>query len=216
MARQARAELTRRRIIDAAVDAFGEVGYMGAMLGDVVDRADITKGALYHHFESKEALAWTIIEEGTERGLAAFRRMCESAAPAVENMVRGVLAAGELADRDKMVAVTGKLLRSVGEFDPAASHVYKRWLEAIVSQVSRVRAEGDLRDGLDPALAGEALTGAVIGSALLANETVGPGARAGQLTRLWEFLLPALVKEHTVPRLREFLDRESARVSRGI
>ena len=55
--RQARSEATRRKIIDSAVDLINEIGYPAAGLGDIIERAELTKGALYYHFDSKEALA---------------------------------------------------------------------------------------------------------------------------------------------------------------
>jgi len=39
MSVQARAEATRQKIIDAAVDLFEEVGYGGTSLGDILARA---------------------------------------------------------------------------------------------------------------------------------------------------------------------------------
>lgn len=40
-----------------------ERGYQGADLDAVLERAGVTKGALYYHFENKEALGHAIIEE---------------------------------------------------------------------------------------------------------------------------------------------------------
>ena len=54
MARQVRSEVTRRRILDAAIEVFGEVGYAAAAWGTIIERTGMTKGALYHHFDSKE------------------------------------------------------------------------------------------------------------------------------------------------------------------
>ena len=38
----------------------------------------MTKGALYHHFDSKDALATATIEQGTHLTRDAFRHVCES------------------------------------------------------------------------------------------------------------------------------------------
>ena len=78
MARQVRSEVTRRKIIDAAIDVFGEVGYAAAGWGTIIERTGMTKGALYHHFDSKDSLASAIIEEGSETLVAAFRNVCGS------------------------------------------------------------------------------------------------------------------------------------------
>jgi AcrR family transcriptional regulator len=41
---------TRRRLIAAAAKVFSEEGLIGTLLDDVVAEADVTKGAVYHHF----------------------------------------------------------------------------------------------------------------------------------------------------------------------
>jgi len=67
MAVQARADATRRKIMDAAVDLFDEVGYGDTPLSAIIDRAKITKGAFYYHFADKEAVAAAIIDDGGVR-----------------------------------------------------------------------------------------------------------------------------------------------------
>lgn len=67
MARQVRSEATRQKILDSAIEVFGEVGYAAAGWSTIIERTGMTKGALYHHFDSKESLASNIIEEGSDR-----------------------------------------------------------------------------------------------------------------------------------------------------
>ena len=47
MAPQARSEATHQKILNAAIDLFGEVGYAAAGLGEIIERVGMTKGALY-------------------------------------------------------------------------------------------------------------------------------------------------------------------------
>ncbi len=56
MARQTRSEATRRKLLDAAIEVFTEVGCVGTARASIIERAGVTKGALYHHFETMEAL----------------------------------------------------------------------------------------------------------------------------------------------------------------
>jgi AcrR family transcriptional regulator len=114
--RQARSEATRRKIIDAAVQLFNDVGYSNAGLGDIVEHAGMTKGALYHHFSSKEALAVAIIDEGSDILLRTFKGICRSSAPALESMIHGVLVVVELANTDKLVRMGAVLLRIFAKF----------------------------------------------------------------------------------------------------
>jgi AcrR family transcriptional regulator len=53
---QQRALETRRRILDAARAVFAARGFAAATVDDVVAAAEVSKGALYHHFDSKEEL----------------------------------------------------------------------------------------------------------------------------------------------------------------
>ena len=55
-------EKTRARILDAAQGLILEVGFGATTVDAVVARAGITKGAFFHHFPSKGALAQAVIE----------------------------------------------------------------------------------------------------------------------------------------------------------
>src|SRR5690348_13186997 len=124
MVRQARSEATRKRIMTAAVDLFAEVGYQATALGDIIDRAKMTKGAFYYHFDSKQALATAVIEEGAGTALAAFRRVGEPSAPSLERMIRGVFVVADLVRTDKMVRTGAQLIRAFGEFNNATESTH--------------------------------------------------------------------------------------------
>lgn len=47
---------TRRTLLRAAADAFAERGFNGAKIDDIADRAGVTKGAIYGHFNGREDL----------------------------------------------------------------------------------------------------------------------------------------------------------------
>lgn len=53
---QQRSELTRRRILDATFELLKEKGVSGFRIADVALRAGVSRGALVHHFRSKDAL----------------------------------------------------------------------------------------------------------------------------------------------------------------
>ena len=56
-------------------------GIAAAGLGEISERAGMTKRARYHHFDSKEALATAIIEQGTNLTSDVFRHVCQSSSP---------------------------------------------------------------------------------------------------------------------------------------
>lgn len=57
MARNTHPELTRERIINAATELFTDRGYDKTSMQDIIDATGgLSKGAVYHHFRSKEDL----------------------------------------------------------------------------------------------------------------------------------------------------------------
>ncbi len=64
--RAAAAEVTRTRLIDAAIERFAVDG-LGASFDAVAAEVGVTKGALYHHFGSKEGLVEAVYKEAIRR-----------------------------------------------------------------------------------------------------------------------------------------------------
>jgi AcrR family transcriptional regulator len=64
-----RSEATRRALVAAGLQLFGERGFADAPLEEVARLARVTKGALYHHFDGKEGLFQAVFEEA-ERAVA--------------------------------------------------------------------------------------------------------------------------------------------------
>jgi AcrR family transcriptional regulator len=62
--RQVRAEETRARVVATARRLFADQGYFATGTTEIVESAGVgTRGALYHHFESKQALFLAVFEE---------------------------------------------------------------------------------------------------------------------------------------------------------
>ena len=57
------AEKTRTRIMASALTLFAKKGYNRTTFNDVAARLKLTKGAVYWHFESKEALLMALVDE---------------------------------------------------------------------------------------------------------------------------------------------------------
>jgi AcrR family transcriptional regulator len=214
MAPQARSEATRQKILNAATELFSQVGYAAAGLGEVIERAGMTKGALYHHFDSKEALATAIIEQGTALTRDAFRQVCESSSPALENMIHGVFVVTDLFVSDKTARTAEQLTCGLAGFNSAASRVWSGWLDALTTQARLAGDQGDLRDGLDPSVVSESILNAMLGAQLL-SQTADGNEHVERLTRSLEFLLPVIVTDTSLAYFREFLARESLRHEPG-
>lgn len=61
---------TREALVDAADALFADQGYASTSLDSVVAGAEVTKGALYHHFTGKQALFEAVFER-VEEGASA-------------------------------------------------------------------------------------------------------------------------------------------------
>ena len=64
---QPRAQATRQAILTAAAERFARYGYYATSLDSVLADSGGTKGALYFHFASKEALARAVISVMVQR-----------------------------------------------------------------------------------------------------------------------------------------------------
>ncbi len=61
--RLAQGDATRAALLSAARELFGEHGFAETSADEIVARAGVTKGALYHHFSGKEDLFRAVFEQ---------------------------------------------------------------------------------------------------------------------------------------------------------
>src|ERR671919_1247880 len=61
--REAEARATRDALVQAALELFTERGYAGVGTEEIVARAKVTRGALYHHFRDKKDLFRAVHEQ---------------------------------------------------------------------------------------------------------------------------------------------------------
>ena len=80
------AERTRTRILASALALFAKRGYDRTTFNDIAARLKLTKGAVYWHFESKEALLMALLDEM----LAKFRRQIAALLPPGETSFEGL------------------------------------------------------------------------------------------------------------------------------
>jgi AcrR family transcriptional regulator len=57
-------EEKRKKILETAVIAFGDIGYRGATIRDIAERIGVASGTLYTYFANKEELFRAAIEQG--------------------------------------------------------------------------------------------------------------------------------------------------------
>jgi AcrR family transcriptional regulator len=90
MSRAQQAADTRAQLIQAGRALFAERGYAGVGTEEIVARAGVTRGALYHHFEDKKDL-FRAVHEQLERDLAtSIGEQIAGVEDPWEALVRGV------------------------------------------------------------------------------------------------------------------------------
>jgi len=62
---------TRSRLLAAAFEEFFRRGFQAGSVDAIVERAGVTKGALYHHFPDKAALGYAVLDEVVRAPLLA-------------------------------------------------------------------------------------------------------------------------------------------------
>jgi AcrR family transcriptional regulator len=72
--REAHVQDTRRALLDTARELFAENGFQATRTEDIVHRAGLTRGALYHHFRDKEDLFRAVHDELANEVIQLLRR----------------------------------------------------------------------------------------------------------------------------------------------
>ena len=83
---------TRRALLEAALTVFGEKGYHGAAVDEIVDKAGRSKGAAYFHFPSKEAIFRALIRELGKHLVDRIEQEIELAVSPIERLDAALLA----------------------------------------------------------------------------------------------------------------------------
>ena len=181
-----RTRRTRRRLLLAAAGLFGEAGYHGASLSDILAAAGLTKGALYFHFRSKYALAEALLTE-VERSWAAV---------VAEIADRGLDPLWQLlVETDAYVArwLHDPLVRGISQAleDPELLALRTRWLEpweaATIAHLAEAAEAGLLGEDVDPRRTGRVIVAAASGNYTLADS---PDDLWARMSDFWEGLLP--------------------------
>jgi AcrR family transcriptional regulator len=77
-------DATRKELLTKARSAFAEHGYAQAPIEELVRACGLTRGALYHHFGSKQGLFLAVVRQLDEELLARIAAASEAASDAAE------------------------------------------------------------------------------------------------------------------------------------
>jgi AcrR family transcriptional regulator len=192
-AQRERAVHTRSRLLQAAAEVFDRDGFTGSSLTAVCSRADVSKGALYCHFRSKEALGVAIIEE---QSLLWHRLRDEVLAVEPSPMQALIATSFEFVRRletDLTVRVSAKLLREAVFFDVAAAAQVIGWVTVVRDLLSLARERGELRPEVNVRHAAEQVVAELLGLQFVAQALSGGTDLRVRLGRVWRATSGCLV-----------------------
>jgi len=137
---QKRARKTRKKLKMAALDVFTEKSVDAATVEEITEKADVGKGTLYQHFEDKEEIVVTLVEEAVKHLIDRIRSY-ETVPETLDGMLEHLLNAhyhfSIEAREEFLLLFQGKLLlRLESDTLDELEEPYMRYLEEIEEQVS--------------------------------------------------------------------------------
>lgn len=162
-----RPEERPRELLEAALAVFSQRGFRNTRLDDVADAAGVTKGAIYHYFDTKEELLLSVIDHYQA---AAFGRAEEalanrelSAAERIEQVVKKIFQPTE--ERKRLLLAL--LIRGIAHEVP---RVHDRWLRdgparlwgLVAGLVEEGKRSGEFRADADSEVASRVLISGLV------------------------------------------------------
>ena len=159
--RTARGERTLRKILDAALQEFGERGFAEASIVGITSRAKVALGTFYTYFDSKEEVFRALVHDMSDQVRIAVAPMLAGEGDAIDRERRA------LAALLRHIATRKQVYRIIDEaefVDPAGyERHYAGAAERILARIRGAVAEGEMRQE-ESAFAEEVLAWAIMGA----------------------------------------------------
>ena len=166
MAQNQRGEETRTRILDVAETCFAQQGYDATGVAEICRRAEVSKGAFYHHFSTKQALFlellnhWLDYLDAQFQNVLAISGSVPEALLSMTEMVRPIFQ-----ERSSQLHIIFEFWMQAGH-DPAVWKAtiapYQRYRAYFAQMIEEGIAEGTFRP-VDADLAAQMLVSLAIG-----------------------------------------------------
>ena len=145
----------RQQIIDAAYRCFARTGFHQTTMRDIYEEANLSPGAVYHYFPSKEAIIQASFEFDYQRSLELFEGAAASDDPLnalrelIDFLFRGLEGAAELgAGRVNVQGWSEALVNP--PLRETLHRLVDQYLAALAQIVGRAQERGQLDASFDP------------------------------------------------------------------
>lgn len=148
-------DLTRDKVLEAAFCEIHRSGFQAASIANILGSTGLTKGALYHHFPTKQALGLAVVDEVISTRLDAilFRPLLDSDHP-VETLLQIMAGTGARAPLLTMLGCPlNNLMQEMSPLDPEfkdhLNAVLNTWRATVEDALRRGKAQGVIGDAVD-------------------------------------------------------------------
>jgi TetR/AcrR family transcriptional regulator, transcriptional repressor for nem operon len=178
-------------------------------LDDILVEAELTKGAMYFHFSSKQALALAIIDDLTEMSRAAAIELLARKMSGLETLIDLVYLRA-VQDTQRDVARAGvRLLDALDNPTSVPPALWQSWIEFVTTLIQRAVAEGDVIDQHDPEDIAKMLVALWVGVRRTSNLDQ-PEDYLDDLQKAWIVALPSFTNPDRVDYFTRFIQRRHA------
>lgn len=148
---------TRQSILDAALTVFSQKGYHATRLTDIAQAADVTRGAIYHHFDNKARLYEALLNEASTVGSDAIQQALAGGGSFAEICGRILINSLTVLESNIQMRQIMELSLFKTGFDPELAELHDVRQQQAVTTVAAIAQmmqagieSGDLRPDLDP------------------------------------------------------------------
>ncbi len=129
------------RILEAALELFGTVGYQTTTIAQIAGKAGVSKGLIYNYFDSKEALLKAMIEELSKEGEKVMdTSRSEDPREMLELMIRGAIS--WMRNHEKQNRLIMSLVTQIDQFDfvhDMANSKMNEYMELITNLLKKIK-----------------------------------------------------------------------------
>jgi TetR/AcrR family transcriptional repressor of nem operon len=167
-------ERTRERLLQAAFREIHRSGFQSAGIDTILAATNVTKGALYYHFESKEALGYAVVEEKIakltrDRWLIPMRRDGEPVDILIDVVRRIPDGPQEVRAGCPLLLLSQEMSPLDEQFRKRLERIFLDWQEGIATLLRKGKSQGTVRRDLKPDQAASFLIATVEGYGTLAK-----------------------------------------------
>ncbi len=167
---------TRRKILESAFHEIHRNGFQAASLSPILERARVTKGALYHHFPSKQSLGYAVVDELIKATvLEIWLRPLEACIDPIDSLKRLIGNAGKKSSKEDVFlgCPLNNLCQEMSPIDEGfrqrVNQIYELWCEGFARVLRSGQASGKVNPKIDPMGSATFIVAALAGCRSLAK-----------------------------------------------